>query len=171
MMFFKKTGLIFVGVLAAILMAGAAGNAQHQHGTGTQPAPAGKKTAPADKSPSKSVQQVTVEGLKIGFEAMSMEEHMQHQKAGQGHGAADHSKSHSLMVTLQDTASKEIISDAKIQYTLSSPSGGKETGKLTWSGDHYSGGFSPKEKGVYQVHLRIESGGMERQANFKYPAK
>jgi len=167
----KKPGIILIGVFATIFFVGGQGDAQHQHGTGTQPPPAGKKPASVEKSASKSGQNVTVEGLKIGFEVMSMEEHMQHQKTGQEHGAGDHSKTHSLMVTLQDTVSKEIISDAKVQYTLSTPSGGKETGKLTWSGDHYGGGFSPKEKGVYQVNLRIESGGMERQANFKYPAK
>jgi hypothetical protein len=75
------------------------------------------------------------------------------------------------MVTLQDTASKEIISDAKVMFSVSSPSGAKESGKLDWSGDHYGGGFSPKEKGAYQVQLRIEGGGMEREATFTYEAK
>jgi hypothetical protein len=96
--------------------------------------------------------------------------HMQMAKGG-SHGKAEHSQSHMFMVTLQDTASKEIISDAKVAYTILSPSGRKETGKLEWSGDHYGGGFSPKEKGTYQVLLMIEGGGMEREAKFTYGAK
>ncbi|MCJ7493489.1 MAG: hypothetical protein MUP68_04520, partial [Deltaproteobacteria bacterium] len=116
---------------------------------------------------------LNVEGLMIAFEVMAMDEHMQHIQAAKGgsHGEPDHSKSHSIMVTIQDTASREIISDAKVIFSVSSPSGAKESGKLDWSGDHYGGGFSPKEKGAYQVQLRIEGGGMEREATFTYEAK
>jgi hypothetical protein len=164
----KKPGMVLAGIFAAILLVWSQVDAQHQHGGG---APMGKPPASSAQSTAKSGQNVTVEGWKIGFDVMSMEEHMKHQKTGPGHGAGDHSKTHSLMVTVQDTASKEIISDANIQYMVSNPAGGKETGKLTWSGDHYGSGFSPKEKGVYLVNLRIESGGMERQAVFKYTVK
>jgi len=75
------------------------------------------------------------------------------------------------MVTLQDTASKEIINDAKVTFTVQDPSGGKETGKLTWEGDHYAGEIDLKAKGLYQVQLMIESGGMDREARFTYEAK
>jgi len=75
------------------------------------------------------------------------------------------------MVTVQDTASKEIISDAKVMCAILSPSGKKETVKLEWSGDHYGADFSPKEKGAYRIQIMIESGGMEREANFQYEAK
>ena len=34
-----------------------------------------------------------------------------------------------------------------------------------------AGGFTPKEKGTYQVQLKIESGGMERGAKFTYEFK
>jgi len=167
----KKIGMIFIGSLAAIFFSWGWVHAQHQHGHEPQPATSSKKPAFPEKSTSKSDQNVTVEGLKISFDVMRMEEHMKHMKTSQGHGEGDHSKTHSFMITLQDTASKEIISDAKVQYTLSTPTGGKETGKLTWSGDNYGGGFSPKEKGTYQVQLKIESGGMEREAKFSYESK
>jgi hypothetical protein len=75
------------------------------------------------------------------------------------------------MVTVQDLASKEIISDARVEYTLSTPSGGKEKGKLTWSGDHYSASSNLKEKGTYRVQVGIENGGMDRRANFEYRVK
>jgi len=58
-----------------------------------------------------------------------------------------------------------------VQYTFIRPSGQKETGTLVWSGDHYGGGLSPKEKGIYQFQLMIESGGMEREAKFTYELK
>jgi hypothetical protein len=76
-----------------------------------------------------------------------------------------------LMVTLQDTASKEIISDARVDFSVLRPSGQKEGGKMEWSGDHYGGGFSPREKGTLQVQLKIESGGMEREAKLSYELK
>lgn len=159
--------LVGAGILGFLFSSAAI--AQHGQGHGSRPSATPKKTAAAEKE-KKPVQSVTLEGWKITFEVMSMEEHMKHLPAGKAgsHGEADHAKSHSLMVTVQDTASKEIISDARITSTVLSPSGKKETGKLTWSGDHYAGGFSPKEKGAYQVQLQIESGGMEREASFTY---
>jgi hypothetical protein len=114
-----------------------------------------------------------VEGLKVTFEVMNMGEHMKHMPAGKsgGHGEAQHSQGHMFMVTLQDTASKEIISDARVSFSILGPSGKKENGKMEWSGDHYGAGFSPQEKGTYQVQLKIESGGMEREANLSYELK
>jgi len=72
------------------------------------------------------------------------------------------------MVMIQDTASKEIITDAKVSYTLISPSGREEVGKLEWSGDHYGRGFNAKGKGSYRVQLKIEGGGVEREAKLAY---
>ena len=141
---------------------------QHDHGGPSVKAPQKGAVPEARKRPAQSQ---TVEGLKITFEIMDMSAHMQHLKTSKGHGDSAHSQSHAFMVAIQDTASKEIISDANVRYTLISPGGEKETGELKWSGDHYGGGFSPKEKGTYRVQLRIESGGMEREAKFSYSAK
>jgi len=152
----EKMKMVLLATFLAFFYGAGWGWAQHQHGHGTPPASADKKGESQRTSPSKSnAQSITVEGL----------------KTTQGHGQGDHSQTHSFMVSLQDTASKEILSDAKVQYTISSPQGGKETGKLTWSGDHYGGGFSPKDKGTYQVQLKIESDGMEREAKFSYEMK
>jgi hypothetical protein len=167
-----KMKMLVLSTLFAFFCGGGWALAQHQHGHGTPPASADKKAASQTTPPSKSnSQSIMVEGMKITFEVMSMEEHMQHLKTTQGHGQGDHSQTHSFMVTMQDIASKEILSDAKVQFTISSPQGGKETGKLTWSGDYYGGGFSPKDKGTYQIQLKIESNGMEREANFSYELK
>ena len=121
----------------------------------------------------KPTQTATVEGLQITFEVMDMSAHMSMpgMKGSMQHGSSEHSTSHAIMVKVQDTASKEIISDAKVRYTLIGPSGEKESGNLVWSGDHYGGGFSPREKGAYQVQLMIERGGMDREAKFTYSAK
>jgi hypothetical protein len=159
----RKTGVFILSLWAALLGPGVWAGAQHQHGHGVPAAPAGK---PAAAKP--AGQSVTIDGFKVTFEVMSMEEHRKHLKSTPGQGQSDHSPSHSFMVTIQDTASKEIISDAKVQYSLTAPSGAKETGTLAWSGDHYGGGFNPKEKGGYQVQLRIESGGVERAVKFQY---
>lgn len=168
----KRLVLVFLSGVMLIFFSGAA-VAQHSHDHGAPSKARPKKAAPQEAREKSSAQTLNVEGLKITFEVMAMDEHMQHIQAAKGgsHGDADHAKSHSIMVTLQDTASKEIISDAKVMFSVSSPSGAKESGKLDWSGDHYGGGFSPKEKGAYQVQLRIEGGGMEREATFTYEAK
>lgn len=157
---------IFVFFLSAVAMA------QHHHDQGGGSTTAPKKAAPHDLG-KRPVQSVTEEGLKIDFEVMSIEAHMAMPglKGHSQHGAAAHSQSHAIMVMNQDTASKEIISDAKVMFSVSSPSGAEESGKLEWSGDHYAGGFSPKAKGTYQVRLKITSGGMEREAKFLYEAK
>jgi hypothetical protein len=168
----KRLGLVFLSVLSLIFFSGTA-VAQHGHDHGAPSKAAPKKAASKEARVKSSARTLNVEGLMITFEVMAMDEHMQHIQAAKGgsHGDADHAKSHSIMITIQDKASREIISDAKVQYTLTRPSGGKESGKLDWSGDHYGGGFSPKEKGAYQVQLRIEGGGMEREATFTYEAK
>jgi hypothetical protein len=168
----KKHLLFF---LSFSLVFGFYGTAMAQHGGhgGSTSSSTEKGASHSMPAASQAVQSATVEGYKITFEVMDMSAHMSMpgMKGETQHGASDHSKSHALMVKVQDTASKEIISDAKVQYALVRPSGEKETGKLAWSGDHYAGTFSPKEKGTYQVQLKIESGGMERDANFKYQAK
>ena len=160
--------------LSGLLLFFFSGTALAQHGR--------DHGAPATASPSKSlsqkgakgkgfIQPVTVEGWKVILEVMSMGEHMKHTAKGGTHSEPEQSKSHSIMVTIQDTASQEIISDAKVMFSVSSASGAEESGKLEWSGDHYAGGFSPKAKGAYQVQLKIASGGMEREAKFLYEAK
>lgn len=165
----RNSRVFWATVFVAFLGLEGWAGAQHQHGHGASPAPAGKTPATMKAPASKTgVQSVVIEGFRITFEVMSMEEHMKHLKATQAHGEGDHMKTHSLMVMVQDTISKEIISDARVRYTIISPAGRKETGNLTWSGDHYGGGFSPKEKGSYQVQIRIESGGMEKEAKFTY---
>lgn len=168
----KRLVLVFLsGVMLIFFSRAAVAQHSHDHGAPSKAVP--KKAAPQEAREKSSAQTLNVEGLKITFEVMAMDEHMQHIQAAKGgsHGDADHAKGHSIMVTIQDKASREIISDAKVMFSVSSPSGAKESGKLDWSGDHYGGGFSPKEKGAYQVQLRIEGGGMEREATFTYEAK
>jgi len=163
---------LFLLTLSGFLMIffGGAALAQHQHDHGATPKPA---TKPLEKSAEKaSIQSVTVEGLKVSLQVMDMTAHMNMpgMKGASQHGAG-HSQSHALMVTLQDTASKEIISDAQVSFSILGPSGKKENGKLDWSGDHYGAGFSPQEKGLYQIQLKIEGGGMEREAKLSYELK
>ena len=169
----KKVGRIFLSGFLVLIFWGVA-MAQHKHDHGSPPAAVPPKgTSQEMTMPIQPIQIITVEGFRVTFEVMDMSMHMSMpgMKGTPQQGASEHSQSHALMVKVEDPASKEIISDAKMQYTLIGPSGGKETGKLVWSGDHYSGGFSPKEKGVYQFQLMIESGGMEREAKFRYEVK
>ncbi len=169
----RKFVLAFLANLWVIFLSGAAmGQHGHDHGS-PSPATTEKGTSHGMHKANQSSQVATVEGLKVSFEVMDMSMHMSMpgMKGSMQHGSSEHSKSHAIMVKVQDTASKEIISDAKVRYTLTRPSGERETGNLVWSGDHYGGGFSPREKGAYQVQLMIESGGMEREAKFTYSVK
>ena len=171
----KKFGVFFLAAIFVFSLGGVA-LAQQGHGHGGMEMSAHGST-PTHGSGSHSmslsmkdrpVQSVSVDGLKISLDIMDMSMHasMQKMKGNPAPGGSDQVKSHALMVVVQDTASKEIITDAKVNYTLISPSGAKEMGKLDWSGDHYGRGFNPKEKGAYQLQLQIESGGMEREAKF-----
>ena len=160
----KKVVSIFCAGFFVLFFGGLA-LAQHGHDHGGGTAPATK--VPAKPMAKANLQSQTIDGLKVTFEVMSMGEHMKHAASGASHGGADHGKSHSLMVTLQDAASREIISDAAVDYTIVTPGGAKEEGKLTWSGDHYAAGFDPQEKGVYKAQLKIVSGGVARDAKFE----
>jgi hypothetical protein len=161
---------VIVPALMAVILSGSAwGQHGHDHGAMSPAAPKSPQGMAMKSQPAESV---TVEGYRITFEVMDMSAHMSMPgMKGMQHGGGGENQSHVIMVGIQDEASKEIISDAKLTFTVLSPSGSKETGKLEWSGDHYGGGFSPKEKGTYQVQLKIEAGGMEREAKFAYEAK
>lgn len=169
----KRTGLLF---LAGVFVLGFGGMALAQHGHGSghggtgMPAHGSGGGSHSMSMMNRPVQSVTVDGYKVSLDIMEMSMHMPMQKAKgnpppQGY---DNSKSHAIMVMIQDTASKEIITDAHVTCTIVTPEGEKESGKLQWSGDHYGKGFEPKGKGAYQVQLKIESGGMEREAKLAY---
>jgi hypothetical protein len=170
---FRKIVLSLLSVLLAFAFSNTA-MAQHEghsHGGTTAPSPqTGKNQDMGMKS--NPAQSVTVEGFKVSLEVMDMSAHMNMtgMKGSPPHGEG-HSQSHALMVTLQDTASKEIITDARVSFSILSPSGKKENGKMEWSGEHYGAGFSPREKGTYQIELKIESGGMQREAKLSYDFK
>ena len=169
----KKLGLFFLAGIVVLGFAGIA-MAQHGHGAGhggssmsTPSSGGGSHSMPMTNRP---VQSVTVDGYKVSLDIMDMSMHasMQKMKGNSAPGESDHAKSHAIMVMIQDTASKEIITDAKVSYTLISPSGREEVGKLEWSGDHYGRGFNAKGKGSYRVQLKIEGGGVEREAKLAY---
>jgi hypothetical protein len=160
---------IFISGFLLAFLPGTAG-AQHQHDHGSpSPAVSQKGTSHKSHKADQSAKTTMVEGLRVTFESMDMEQHMKHMPMSKG--GAHHSETHMLMVMLQDAASKELISDARVNIMILAPSGDRKTGKMDWSGDHYGMGFTPKEKGDYQVQLVIESGGMEREAKFLYSAK
>lgn len=164
---------IFISFVLSWLMVAFAGSgaiAQHQHDHGSTSAPSAPKGQGQEMSMKGGpVQSANADGYKITFEVMDMSAHMNMPgMKGSSMGAAAHAKSHALMVTVQDTASKEIISDAKVQYAITTPAGQKETGPMTWSGDHYGGSFSPKANGTYQVQIKVESGGAQREVKFQY---
>jgi len=176
----KKVFLVFLSGLLVVYFAGVS-LAQHSHSHGAPSTATSGMGSQEMSMKSQPVQSLTVEGYKITFEVMDMSAHMAMpgmkgmsmpgMKGNPQQGGSEQSKSHVIMVMVQDTASKEIISDARVAYTILSPGGKKEAGKLEWSGDHYGAGFSPTETGQYQVQLMLESGGMEREAKFTYDAK
>jgi hypothetical protein len=178
----KKAVIVFLAGIFGVFIAGAAmaqhGQGQGQSGGSMQGSQGGHSMQGSQGSHSmpmmmnRPVQVANVDGMKVTLDVMDMSLHtsMQNMKGNPMHGV-DHTQSHAIMLTVQDTASKEILSDAKVRYTLVTPSGEKETGTLAWSGDHFGGGFNPKVKGPYQIQFLIETGGMEREATFTYEAK
>ncbi|MCX5909785.1 MAG: hypothetical protein NTY64_22065 [Deltaproteobacteria bacterium] len=165
----KFIGVILPVFWVAFFSGAAIGQHGHDHGSMS---PAAPKTSHEMPMKNQFGQTTTVEGYKISFDVMDMSAHMSMPgMKGMQHGGGAQNQSHVIMVGIQDEASKEIISDARVNFTVLSPSGNQEAGKMEWSGDHYGGGFSPKGKGAYQVLLKIEAGGMEREAKFTYESK
>ncbi len=174
----KKFGVFFLAGVFVVSLGGVA-LAQQGHGHGgmdmsSQGGMSSHGSGGSSHSMSMSMKDrpvltATVEGFKITLDVMTAEEHMKMAKAHGAHqGGTEHAKSHHFVVTVQDTASKEIISDAKVMFAVQSPSGEKQTGKLNWVGDHYGGDIDLKGKEDYGVSVMIESGGMEREAKFTY---
>ena len=165
----KKVATYFLSGALAVSFGGIA-LAQHGHGHGGGSTSSSGGGSHSMSMKDRPVQSVTVDGYKITLDIMDMSMHtsMQTMKGNPAPGESDQVKSHAIMVVVQDTASKEIITDAKVTYKITGPSGPPEAGNLDWSGDHFGRGFNPKEKGAYQVQLVIESGGMEREAKFTY---
>ena len=176
----QKVFVVFLSGLLAACFAGVA-LAQHSHSHGAPSTATSGMGSQEMSMNSQPAQSLTVEGYKITFEVMDMSAHMAMpgmkgmrmpgMKGNPEQGGSEQSKSHVIMVTVQDTISKEIISDARVAYAVLSPGGKKEAGKLEWSGDYYGGGFNPTEKGQYQVQVTVEGGGIEREAKFTYDAK
>ncbi len=115
----KKLGLLFLAGIFVFSFAGIA-MAQHGHGSGhggssmsTHGSGGGSHSMSMMNRP---VQSVTVDGYKVSLDIMDMSMHASMQKM-KGNPAPRRiwtmPKAHAIMVMIQDTASKEIITDAQ----------------------------------------------------------
>lgn len=127
----------------------------------------------------------TVDGLKISWEIMTMDEAMKVMgkemtgKSGEmkgmgGHGDMGKMASHHISVQLVEAATGKEVKDAKVIATSFAPNGDEEK-KVLYTmviegKNHYMEDFTFSQKGEYKVQLLIRRGGKETKYSFDYEA-
>lgn len=128
---------------------------------------------------------VTVDGLKISWEIMSMDEAMKVMgkdmmgKEGQkeemkGMGDMGKMASHHVSVQIVDAATAKEVKDAKVIATSFAPNGDEEK-KVLYTmviegKNHYMEDFTFNQKGEYKIQLLIRRAGKDIKYNFDYEA-
>ena len=134
---------------------------------------------------------VAVDGLKLTWEIMSMDEAMKtmgkemmgkegHQEGMKGmegmggHGGMGKMASHHITVQLVEAATGKEVKDAKVIATSYAPNGDEEKKVLytmTIEGkNHYMEDLNFTQKGEYKIQLLIRRGGKDIKYTFDYEA-
>jgi hypothetical protein len=78
---------------------------------------------------------------------------------------------HHLMVKVLDDKTSNAVGDGHIMVTVTAPSGKSSTIHLAKMMDHFGGGASLTEKGMFKLALSFKSGSKTGNAEFEYEAK
>ncbi len=130
---------------------------------------------------------VAVDGLKLSWEIMTMDEAMKvmgkdmmgqsgHEMKGMegmgGHGGMGKMASHHISVQLVEAATGQELKDAKVIATSYAPNGDEEKKVLytmTIEGkNHYMEDLNFTQKGEYKIQLLIRRGGKDIKYTFDY---
>jgi hypothetical protein len=130
-----------------------------------------------------------------GAKDSAMAEHkmgggMQHDMKGMDHSKmakdmkgetkeADHSKmmeammagTHHLMVKVLDDKTSNAVGDGHIMVTVTAPSGKNSTTHVSKMMDHFGGGVSLAEKGLFEFAVSFDHGAKTHNAEFEYEVK
>ena len=116
------------------------------------------------------VQNAIIQGRKVSLDVMDMgmHIHMQAMKGNPVPDSYDNKQSRAIMVMIRSIKSKETLKNADVEIQIISPKGKIITGTAPWFGDHYGQSFSPTEKGVYRIIVKVAGKEAKGAADFKY---
>ena len=117
--------------------------------------------------------EVLVEGVKVGFQMMTNEEHKKMLKDMKMKEEIEPGTTHIIGVTLKDEKTQKEITDAQINMKVVDPKGKDQIKPLKYEGTmkSYDAYFDFKEKGKYQVLILFKVGEQKRTAGIYHEIK
>jgi len=151
-------GLLVVGVffLSSISLA------QHSHG--------GMSMGSSMKMDTK---EVLVEGVKVTFQIMDIDEHKKMLKDMKMKEEVEAGTTHNITVTLKDEKTQKEMTDAEISMKVVDPKGKDQIKTLKYEGEmkSYDAYFNLPEKGKYQIMILAKTGEKKTTAGIYYELK
>ena len=145
-----------------------------QHAGHQAPAAAGEKKTEAPPGEETSLTRTfLLEGFKTSFSIVALAEHKKMLKDMKMKIEVDPQATHNIALTLTDTRTNQMVSDAIVKMKVINPQG-KDQIKLldfTPAMNQYAGDFNLSDKGRYQILILFKSSGMKRAAGFYYNLK
>lgn len=117
--------------------------------------------------------EVLVEGVKVGFQMMTNEEHKKMLKDMKMTEDIEHGSTHVIGVTLKDEKTQKEITDAQINMKVVDPKGKDQIKALKYEEmmKSYQAYFNLPEKGKYQVMILFKIGDQKKTAGIYYEIK
>ncbi|MHB8138155.1 MAG: hypothetical protein ACYDGO_07160 [Smithellaceae bacterium] len=171
----KKIMQGFMVLAVSVILSYSTAQAQYNHNPGAAPAAKMEHQGMSHQMSmaDRSVQVADIQGMRVSLDVMDMgmHVHMQGMKGNPVPDTYDAKQSQAIMVMIKSLASNETIKDTNVTITIISPTGKQKTSKAPWCGDHYGESFSPLEKGMYQIVIKVEGQEGKGEAMFKYQSK
>jgi len=116
---------------------------------------------------------VLVEGVKVGFQMMTNEEHKKMLKDMKMKEEIEPGTTHIIGVTLKDEKTQKEITDAQINMKVVDPKGKDQIKTLKYEEmmKSYEAYFNLPEKGKYQVMILFKIGDQKKTAGIYYEIK
>ncbi len=167
-----KILLIFLMFLAALFSLPLAGIAQHAgHQMPGMPGMEGEKKPESSMGrETSSTRAFLLEGVKASFTIMPIAEHKKMLQEMKMDIEVDPKATHNIAVTLTDTQTNQVISNAVVKMKVIDPKGKAQIKLLDFilSMNQYAGDFFLSEKGRYQILILFKAGGKKQAAGFYY---
>jgi hypothetical protein len=155
---FSVLGLLVVGVffLSSVSLS------QHSHG--------GMSMGSSMKMDTK---EVLVEGVKVTFQIMEIDEHKKMLKDMKMKEEVEAGTTHNITVTLKDEKTQKEMTDAEISMKVVDPKGKDQIKTLKYEGEmkSYDAYFNLPEKGKYQIMILAKTGEKKTTAGIYYELK
>ncbi len=158
--------------LITFLILLSASSAVAQHAGHQAPAPGGgeKKIDALPGKDTSSTRTFLLEGFKASFSIMDMAAHKKMLKEMKMKVEINPQATHNIAVTLTDTRTNQVISEAVVKMKVISPKGKEEVKLLDYTigMNQYAGNFILSDKGRYQILILFKSGDKKRAMGFYY---